>query len=972
MLPQQFIRKWGASTLKERSAAHEHFIDLCRMLGEKTPAEADPEGIWYCFEKGARKTTGGDGWADVWRRGCFGWEYKGKRLNLEDALIQLRRYAPALENPPLLIVSDTGSIRIHTNFTNSVHQVHTIDLADLEQPGPRQLLKWVFVDPERLRPDTTREAVTEKAAGEFAGLAQRLRDRGHEPLLVAHFINRLLFCLFAEDIGLLPNFALTRLLQVSLDYPGHFEAMARQLFAAMRSGGVFGPEYIEWFNGGLFDDDAALPLDKGDIAQLLRAAKLDWSDLEPSIFGTLFERGLDPGKRSQLGAHYTDRNKIMKIVEPVVLAPLRAEWEETKKSVTAVLARSEASRHLGSQHPKWREAQTRAHSQANKMCTQFLERLRSFRVLDPACGSGNFLYLALMGLKDLEHAVNLDIEMLGLERRFPTVGPENVCGIEINPYAAELARATVWIGEIQWMKRNGFGISARPILKPLDNIECRDALLNHDGSEASWPAADVIIGNPPFLGGQMMIGDLGTEYSSRLRAAFARRVPRGADLVCYWFEKARAFIRAGTVARTGLVATNSIRGGANRAVIDGITQEQTIFDAWSDEPWILEGASVRVSLICFGRLGKHASDEARLNGHLAGRIFSDLSAGGIDLTKSRALVDNAGYSFQGPVLVGPFDIPGDKAREWLLLPLNLNGRSNADVLGPLSNGRDIASRSRRLWVIDFGRLSCAEACLYEAPFEYVRATVKPIRDSNAEAWRRVNWWLHGRTGDEFRKAILSLSRYVATSQVSRHRFFVWLHPRMRPHQTVIAVARDDDMTFGILHSRLHQLWGLRLGTSLEDRPRYTPSTTFETFPFPEGLTPNIPAEACADDPRAQRIAAGAKRLNELREAWLNPPDLVVRVPEVVPGYPDRILPKDDEAASILKKRTLTNLYNQRPAWLDHIHRELDEAVAAAYGWPADLSDEEILARLFALNQERAGAVARVSMRGVDTSAGATG
>lgn len=213
-----------------------------------------------------------------------------------------------------------------------------------------------------------------------------------------------------------------------------------------------------------------------------------------------------------------------------------------------------------------------------------------------------------------------------------------------------------------------------------------------------------------------------------------------------------------------------------------------------------------------------------------------------------------------------------------------------------------------------------------------------------------------------RQEIGKLGRYMATPRVSKYRSFSWLELSDSLDDGAIAIARDDDTSFGILHSRFHELWSLRMCTYLGvgNDPRYTPSTTFETFPFPEGLTPNIPAADYADDPRAQAIAKAAARLNELRENWLNPPDLVVREPEVVAGYPDRILPRDEAAAKELAKRTLTNLYNARPAWLDHAHRALDEAVANAYGWGDDfragsLTDDEILARLFRLNQERAQA-----------------
>ena len=248
-----------------------------------------------------------------------------------------------------------------------------------------------------------------------------------------------------------------------------------------------------------------------------------------------------------------------------------------------------------------------------------------------------------------------------------------------------------------------------------------------------------------------------------------------------------------------------------------------------------------------------------------------------------------------------------------------------------------------------------QASLYEAPFNYVRQHVQPTRTGKREQRANEMWWIFYWPRPEMRLAIRRVGRFLARPSVSKHSVFRWLHKEILPDGALVVIARDDDATFGLVQSRAHQLWALARGSTLEDRPAYTPTTCYDTFPFPEGLTPNIPAADYANDPRAIAIAEAAKELNRLRENWLNPEDLVERVPEVVPGYPDRIVPKDDKAAAMLKKRTLTNLYNERPAWLDHAHRALDEAVAAAYGWPADLSDEEILERLFKLNQERAAA-----------------
>jgi type II restriction/modification system DNA methylase subunit YeeA len=449
-----------------------------------------------------------------------------------------------------------------------------------------------------------------------------------------------------------------------------------------------------------------------------------------------------------------------------------------------------------------------------------------------------------------------------------------------------------------------------------------------------------------------MIGLLGEDYAMRLREIFKGRVPGGADLVTYWFEKARSLIEQGQVQRAGFVATNSIRGGANRRVLDRICETGTIYNAWSDEPWVIDGAAVRVSIACFA--AQADSMPSMLDGQPVRTIHADLTAssdqGGSDLTTARPLLENAGIAFQGTIKVGAFDIPGDLARQWLQSPLNPNGRPNSDVLRPWANGMDITRRPSDTWIIDFGvSMPEAEAALYELPFQHVLQRVKPTREGLRRDGHRNYWWRYGEARPGMRNALAPLARYILTPRVSKHRLFVWMDKRVMPDSATVAIARDDDTAFGILHSRFHELWALRLGSSLEDRPRYTPSTTFETFPFPEGLTPDIPASQYAADPRAVAIAEAARRLNDLRENWLNPPDLVRRAPEVVPGYPDRLVPVDATAAATLKTRTLTNLYNQRPAWLTQAHAALDTAVAAAYGWTADISEDEVLKRLLTLN-----------------------
>ena len=891
MTPHEFITKWRASALKERSASQEHFIDLCRLLGEPTPVEADPFGETYCFERGARKDTGGDGWADVWKRHHFAWEYKGRRADLDAAFDQLRQYSLALENPPLLIVSDMRRFRIRTNWTNSVSQTHEFGLDDLADATARDTLKWAFSNPERLRPGETRQSLTERVAASFATVAQALRERGHDPHAVAHFVNRLVFCMFADDVGLLPDHMFTRMLRQARRAPGRFTDLAGALFRGMASGGLVGFETVDWFNGGLFDDGTALPLEKPDIETVLAASDLDWSEIDPSILGTLFERGLDPGKRAQLGAHYTDRDKILLLVEPVVIRPWLAEWATEKAEVAAELERAEAAT-----SPAARAKQRKA---AERRYRAFLNRLRAFTVLDPACGSGNFLSLALQALKDLEHRVQLEAEALGFQRAFPEISPANVKGIEVNPYAAELARVSVWIGEIQWMRRNGFAEARDPILKLLDTIECRDAILTADGGEPDWPEADVVIGNPPFLGGKRLIANLGEVYVSRIFSIYAGRVPAEADLVCYWFEKAGRQIASGKAGRVGLVATNSIRGGANRRALQAAIDTRRIFEAWSDEPWVIDGAAVRVSLVCFSRADDMSVSEARLDGQPADEIYTDLTArrgrAGLDLTRVRRLPENTGVAFMGDTKGGPFDVAGDQARAWLSLPANPNGRTNADVLRPWINGMDLTRRPAGKWIVYFGwAMPEGDAALYEEPFRWVKEHVYPMRQQNRREAYREYWWRHVEPRQGMWRALDGLTRYITTARVAKHRLFVWCDARICPDAQLIVIVRDDDTTFGILHSRFHEVWSLRLGTSLEDRPRYTPTTTFETFPFPVGLTPNVPAADYAEDPRAAAIADAARRLVELRDRWLNPPEWVEWVDEPVPGYPKRPVPRDED------------------------------------------------------------------------------
>lgn len=1111
MTPQQFIAKWGpggpAYDLNERQGAQPHFMDLCQLLGVPTPGSSGD----YLFEQDTLVLGEARGYADVFMRNHFAWENKAPGRNLDTALKQLLTYSLALSNPPLLVVCDRLATRIHTQFNGHPSEVHTVLLHELDQPDKQALLRRLWTDPESFRPKKTSRDITEAAAKSFSTLADGLRNRGPAKDLdphgwqahadeVAHFLTQCLFCFFAEDVSLLPGRMFEGLVNNKNLTSDKLTLGLTNLFTVMRKGGLYGNDDIPWFNGGLFKKVKVPALTIMEVTELRNAAALNWSAIDVSIFGTLFERGLDPSKRSQLGAHYTDPATILRIVEPVLSRPLLQKWELIAQEIRGLMAKSI-------------KRNDKHHKAAQARFVLWLEQLKDYRVLDPACGSGNFLFLGLKALKDIEHKSHLDAAALGLDRQADLVtGPHNVLGIELNEYAAELARVTVWIGELQWRIEHGYDFKTNPVLEPLDHIECRDALLTfvaaggtgsaeragqtpgaHEPSvpkspptsapptpqnlmgrgdagaapagdlaaplalEAVWPRASVVIGNPPFLGGSKKRGELGSDYFAALNAVYADRVPGFGDLVCYWFAKALTAIEINGLGAAGLVTTNSIRGGANRKVLDAICERSRIFEAWSDEGWVNEGAAVRVSLVCFG----HGAG-ARLDGADVGDIHADLTPGStdgslVDVTHAVPLLQNGITCCYGSQEKGSFELERSEVEKMLRLP-NPHGHPNADVIKRSVNGRQLSQRRADAWVADFGNdMSENDASLYEAPFAHVKRVVYPERMGRADKGQAKRWWLHARPSPVYRNYLKSgAQRAIVSSAVAKHRLFGWISSQELADHALIVVTRADDTTFGILHSRFHELWSLRMCTWLGvgNDPRYTPTTCFETFPFPAGLTPAdtahqrtetleggavipaglsesnkplalvsiakvatkniatttapsqalqaglaqgvgaiskseayeppppVPARPC--EPNAQQgernpqpsqrtttpsvrenashIAQAAKRLNDLREAWLNPPEWTDRVPEVIPlgmdksPYPDRILPKPGHEKD-LAERTLTKLYNLSPAWLDAAHKALDAAVAQAYGWSdyrADMPDEEILKRLLALNLERAG------------------
>ena len=913
--PQKFIELWTDAGFNESQGAQSFFNDLCDLIGHPKPRDVrDPES--FTFEKAVP-----GGFADAYYEGHFVWEFKGRDRQLNEAVTQAVGYARHLKNPPLIIASSFETIRIETNFQGMELVQHNITVSELDQPDKLRLLRHVFFNPSALRPERGVTDVTQDTARLFSRIVADMEGDTADPELLARHLNQIIFCLYAEDAGLLPEGIFASILRSNRQRPDLSNRAISDLFRQMSEGGLFGTQEIAHFNGDLFSAGASVELSSNAMQRLGEAVEANWRSIEPSIFGTLFERALDASKRAQTGAHYTGAEDIELVVEPVVMTPLRGEWDVVRREVEELLSESgfldfqdvvagaSTAQSCQSRNPV-NPASDDPSEAARARLESFRQRLASVTVLDPACGSGNFLYIALRSLLDLEREVIDFAAAQGWTGLTPAVQPNQMLGLEINHYAAELARTALWIGYIQWHQANGFPYTQRPILTPLDTIRQTDAILDltdpENPAEPDWPAAEFIVGNPPFLGSQLIRGSLPESHTDLIFRLFGERIPNYSDYCCYWFEKARQMVENNRSKRVGLLATQGIRGGANRRVLERIKETGDIFAAHSERPWMLEGAAVRVSIVCFDN---GAQVEKELDGQNVTAINANLTAG-VDLTQARRLPENAGRSFIGDMKKGKFEIDAETASEILNALGNPNGRPNSDVVRPWVNALAITRHPRDMWIIDFdANISEHDAAQYEMPFEYVKEHVKPFRDSVRNSLERRRWWVHGRTAPDFRQAVSRLDRYIATPRVAKHRIFVFLRSCILPDGAIVAIASDDDYDLGVLQSRFHEVWALNLGTQLESRPRYSHTATFETFPFPHPT-----------DEQRQAIALAAAELNRLREN---------------------------------DTRTLTNLYNARPTWLDNAHAKLDVAVAAAYGWPADLGDAEILERLLALNLERA-------------------
>lgn len=1040
-----FIARWQGADGTELANYQLFVHDLASLLGvpHPEPAREDTRDNAYVFERRVTLARGdgssSEGRIDCYRRGAFVLEAKKIRASastrgFDDALLRARAQAetyaralPAHEGrPPFLLVVDVGHvIEIYAEFSRSGAtytpypdpRSHRIRLADLARPEVQQTLRAIWTDPLSLDPSRRAARVTREIAGQLARVAKALEAAGHAPETVAAFLSRCLFTMFAEDVGLLPRRAFADLLE---RYVTRTDVLARQLEILWQNmdRGEFSPlleTTLLRFNGKLFKQPQALPLAREQVDLLLAAARADWKQVEPAIFGTLLERALDPAERHALGAHYTPRAYVERLVLPTLIEPLRQDWQHTQAAALVLL----------------NEGQPKAADEARRLVRDYLMRLCEVRVLDPACGSGNFLYVALEQMKRLEGEVLNFLDALGdtqgrLDLAGVSVDPHQLLGIELNPRAAEVAEMVLWIGYLQWHYRTRGNVNPPlPVLKDFHNIECRDAVLAYDrvayetdasgkpvmrwdgktmkthpvtGLEvpdesaqvpvekyvnpraAEWPAADFVIGNPPFIGASTVRRALGDGYADALRSVW-RDVPESADFVMHWWHRAAELTGAGKLRRFGLITTNSLPQSFNRRVVEAaLVADSPVHLAFAiaDHPWVssAEGAAVRISMTV-GAPGQgegelcvvtdeSASDDGSAETTLAskrGVVHADLRIGA-NVAAAGVLAANGGVSSRGLSLHGSGFIVS--AEEAVALGLGSTPGLEAHIR-PYRNGRDLTGQSRDCLVIDLFGLGAEEVrTRYPAVYQRLLERVKPERDQNSRASYRDLWWIFGEPRRLLRPALHGLPRYIATVETAKHRTFQFLDGDIAPDNMLIAIALDAAASLGVLSSRLHVTWALATGGTLEDRPRYNKSLCFETFPFP-----------VIDTAASARIAALAEQIDTHRKRQQA-------------AHPDLTL---TGVYNVLEKlRRAEALNAKEKAIHDHglvsvlreLHDELDRAVFDAYGWrdladalvgkpgattpwpekPAEQSaaEEELLSRLVALNAERAAEEARGRVR----------
>lgn len=1005
---ERFIERWRRNEGGAERANFPLFLtELCALLDlpPPDPADATHDRNDYVFERAVTfpdvEGAGRHGRIDLYRRGCFVLEAKQSRerggakevalgdtqatlpgmevprgrrsahrgwdVLMRNAREQAEQYARALPPshgwPPFILVVDVGhAIEVFADFSGQGKNYrqfpdrggYRIYLDDLRDAAVRARLHGIWLDPQSLDPARHAAKVTRAVAQRLASVGKLLEDGGHAPEPVAHFLMRCLFTMFAEDTGLLDRGSFTRVLEDALHHPEGFAPMLEDLWRTMDTGGFSAllRRDVRQFNGGLFADCHAIPLSREAIGELCAAARHDWRDVEPAIFGTMLEQALDPGERRRLGAHYTPRAYVERLVIATIIEPLQREWE------SVVLGTVERER-------------TGDPQVAIRAVHDFHEKLAQVRVLDPACGTGNFLYVALELMKRLEGDVLEVLADLGgqeaLALETASVHPKQFFGMEINPRAAAIAGLVLWLGYLQWQLRNR-GVVADPVLERLETITVGDAVLAGTPAHPrrpDWPEADYIVGNPPFIGGKDLRGRLGDAYATALWAAHPK-INRSADFVMYWWDRAaeRLTDKGTRLKRFGFVTTNSITQAFSRRVIArrlGAAKPVSLAMAIPDHPWTRatrDAAAVRIAMTVVeagtaeGVLLTVLSDDG-LDGDAprivfdsaVGRIHADLTVG-VDVTAASPLIANDRICSPGVKLHGAGFVISRSEAELL----GLHSRPGAARhLVDYVHGKDITGRSRGKMVVDlFGLDEAMVRRRFPEMYQHLLRTVKRERDGNNRAAYRDNWWLFGEPRRELRAALAGLSRYIATVETAKHRTFQFLPGTVLPDNMIVCIASPDAYDLGVLSARPSLEWtyansGLIGVAKFEAGHRYTKSNIFDPFPFPA---------ARADQRRV--IGDLAEELDFARK---------------------EVLAQNDDL-------TLTGLYNLRAAVLKRglltpadedrrrrgrvdvliaLHDRLDAAVIDAYGWPASIDDAEIVARLVALNgvrrgEERAGTV----------------
>ncbi|WP_197727545.1 class I SAM-dependent DNA methyltransferase [Rhizobium ruizarguesonis] len=811
-------------------------------------------------------------------------------------------------------------------------------------------------------------------------MSKALEEKGHATEEVAMFLMRMLFTMFAEDVDLLPKDCFKELLKDCAAKPEIFPGMMEDLWRAMDEGGFTATirEKVKRFNGEFFHNRRALKLGREEIGELAAAAAYDWKDVEPAIFGTFLEQALDPTDRRRLGAHYTPRAYVERLVIATVIDPLRVEWDN---------ARSTADRQKS-------EGKGDA---AIKTVQAFHDKLSDIRVLDPACGTGNFLYVSLELMKRLEGEVLEALNDLGgqeaLAYESHTVDPHQFLGLELNPRAAAIAELVLWIGHLQWHFRNRGAAPSEPILKAFHNIENRDAVLTWDGyplpkmvdgkdtypnpRRPDWPKADYIVGNPPFVGGKDIRARMGSAYAKALWQAH-KHMNESADFVMNWWDRsADILLKAKSpLKRFGFVTTNSISQVFQRRVMEphlNAKKPLSIIMAIPDHPWTKvtrDSAAVRIAMTV-AQAGKHdgvllevtAEDGVETDSpvilleEFRGKVNSDLTVG-VDVTGSVKLRAGLGICAPGVKLHGAgFIVSPSQTRQ-----LGLGHRPGLENhIRLYRNGKDLTDRPRDVRVIDLFGLGVDDLRnRFPEVYQHVKLEVKEKivtddkgeqkyvgRDWNNRDYRRENWWLFGENVPDLRKALADLPRYIATVETAKHRVFQFLDASILPDNMLIAIALSDGFPLGVLSSRFHVIWALAQGGTLEDRPRYSKSLCFDPFPFPDahdGQKTNIGAIAEELDAHRKRVLAyhghltltGLYNVLDRLRAGAKPDELNDKERRIF----------DDGLVVILNE----------------LHGRLDAAVAEAYGWPTDLTEEEVLAHFVVLNKERAREEARGKVR----------